>query len=438
MNAEDTEKAKAIIFYLEQGVVLSNQTAAAPPEPDDSAWRIDGGLGWQSEIDWPVYAINANEGSLIMKELSLYSGNISSAPYGHELLSAFSPKDNVRLYCNINTSDTSELPSLWAFLLIVMGMLIAMIAVTSSSMHFIQRRRRRRLGQLLSSGQVDLRTLGIQLLTVPQDTIDSFPLFVYEAHRSTEDTGGSHRSSTDKPTNDPSSMQEADDLAGKGHSIDADPKADLGIDLPPISTLPRRSPPFPQPTCPICLDDYLADGTIVRFLPCHHIFHPACIDPMLSEYSTLCPVCKASVLPERYCPKKITNTMVRQQRASRGRRNTASGRTRPSVPASSGGFPYVRHIFGRHRGPPDAGRSQPEESNNLELGGVRSSPQHEGSGTGTVGSLPAARPPSVPRTVWARQRATAIFGRQARAGATQDPASRARPRCTSMNPQCNA
>ena len=369
-----------------------------------------------------------------MKELALYSGNISSAPQAPELLSQFKPNDNVRLYCNISTSDASELPSLWAFLLIVVAMLVAMIAVTSLSMHFIQRRRRRRLRQLLSNGEVDLRTLGIQLSTVPRDVVDSFPLHVYQAYSSAGETHGSLRNSTDKPSANFSSPQEADDIADKSHSIDADPKADLGTDLPPVSTLPHRSPKFPQPTCPICLDDFLTDETIVRSLPCNHIFHPACIDPMLSEYSTLCPVCKASALPERYCPKEITNTMVRQQRASRGRRHAAHRRTGPGGFASSGGLPYVGRLFRRHGTSQDRGSRRVENSNNLELGGVPSGATHAGPEAETNGSLLAARPPSVPRSEWARQRASAMFGRQGRADTTQGPGPNTPPRCEYRSP----
>lgn len=47
-------------------------------------------------------------------------------------------------------------------------------------------------------------------------------------------------------------------------------------------------------TCSVCVDDF-EDGMQVKVLPCHHIFHPVCIDRWLSDYSSICPMCKADV-----------------------------------------------------------------------------------------------------------------------------------------------
>ena len=69
-----------------------------------------------------------------------------------------------------------------------------------------------------------------------------------------------------------------------------------------------------QPNCEICLEPYENRVTVIRELPCGHIFHPECIDQFLHEISSLCPICKASMLPEGYCPR-VTNDMVRRERA---------------------------------------------------------------------------------------------------------------------------
>ena len=44
-------------------------------------------------------------------------------------------------------------------------------------------------------------------------------------------------------------------------------------------------------TCAICVDDF-KEKVEVRELPCGHIFHPECIDEWLSNYSSMCPLCK--------------------------------------------------------------------------------------------------------------------------------------------------
>lgn len=76
-----------------------------------------------------------------------------------------------------------------------------------------------------------------------------------------------------------------------------------------------------QTTCAICLDDFVAGSTTVRELPCGHIFDPGCIDDYLTETSSLCPLCKKSVLPAGSCPIPVTNEMVRQEAAARRGQN---------------------------------------------------------------------------------------------------------------------
>jgi hypothetical protein len=44
-----------------------------------------------------------------------------------------------------------------------------------------------------------------------------------------------------------------------------------------------------QDQCPVCLDDF-EQGQPVRVLPCHHNFHPTCIDPWLLNVSGSCPL----------------------------------------------------------------------------------------------------------------------------------------------------
>jgi hypothetical protein len=47
--------------------------------------------------------------------------------------------------------------------------------------------------------------------------------------------------------------------------------------------------------CSICLDLY-EEGDKLRKLPCGHMFHMSCIDPWLLGSSSLCPMCKGSVV----------------------------------------------------------------------------------------------------------------------------------------------
>ncbi|KAJ8071318.1 hypothetical protein OCU04_001653 [Sclerotinia nivalis] len=48
--------------------------------------------------------------------------------------------------------------------------------------------------------------------------------------------------------------------------------------------------------CSICTEDF-ATGEDVRVLPCHHKYHPACIDPWLLNVSGTCPLCRHDLRP---------------------------------------------------------------------------------------------------------------------------------------------
>ncbi|KAL6749712.1 hypothetical protein V8C86DRAFT_2837045 [Haematococcus lacustris] len=51
---------------------------------------------------------------------------------------------------------------------------------------------------------------------------------------------------------------------------------------------------FTQGPCAVCLMEYEAGDELVH-LPCRHVFHKACANNWLAQYSKLCPVCKMAV-----------------------------------------------------------------------------------------------------------------------------------------------
>ncbi|KAH8154170.1 uncharacterized protein LAJ45_01938 [Morchella importuna] len=46
-----------------------------------------------------------------------------------------------------------------------------------------------------------------------------------------------------------------------------------------------------QLRCPVCMEDF-ESGVDLRVLPCHHSFHPDCIDPWLLNVAGSCPLCR--------------------------------------------------------------------------------------------------------------------------------------------------
>ena len=72
-----------------------------------------------------------------------------------------------------------------------------------------------------------------------------------------------------------------------------------GVGAAAIARLPTRVYAKPRAggtelTCAICLED-VAEGEVVRSLPCLHSYHAACIDRWLGQSAECC-VCKHNVL----------------------------------------------------------------------------------------------------------------------------------------------
>ena len=266
-----------------------------PPPVSDRSWSLEDGGQWKSDNPFPVYAIPGMLGAFLLEELAQYSGNLSQVPYGPELVKIYSSSDLIRLVGRLDVDTTSGIPSLWVFLIIVLAILLAVVFITSIIMHIIQRKQRRHLQRRVVNGEVDLEALGIKRLNVPQDILDAMPQYTYSSAEINE----------------------------KG-TIDQEKLVRSSENESAVPGSPLRKANFNQPTCPICLDDFVHGDTIVRELPCHHIYHPECIDPFLRQNSSLCPMCKKSVLPAGYCPVQVTNLMVRRERLLRrtGRRTT--------------------------------------------------------------------------------------------------------------------
>lgn len=224
-----------------------------------------------------------------MHELSLYSGNLTQVPYGANISELYHPNsaDYVRIWTQLHVDFDSATMPMWAWILIIVGLLILITGGTSLLMHVVQNRRRAALRRRVMRGDVDLEGLGIKRVKVPPEHILDFPLFTYNY---------------DPP---PTSIDNNLGTSSPGESKD--------IPVVAGSSIP---PPEYQPSCHICMDYYESKVTIIRELPCGHIFHPECIDEFLSEVSSLCPICKKSMLPKGYSPK-ITNGMVRRERATR-------------------------------------------------------------------------------------------------------------------------
>ncbi|KAL1854595.1 hypothetical protein Plec18170_004685 [Paecilomyces lecythidis] len=184
-------------------------------------------------------------------------------------------------------------------------------------------------------------------MKVPQEILDKIPVYTYpaltpppKAFLSDERTLAStlHEKDDDASAIAPAMPRFSDpDMSCstlKDFDISTIELATIRGSITDIKT--EASLTFSQPTCAICLDDFIPGSSVVRELPCAHIFHPECIDAFLIRNSSLCPMCKKSVLPPDFCPTKVTNLMVRRERLLRrahrlhengGRRNARTVRS---------------------------------------------------------------------------------------------------------------
>ncbi|KAF1356018.1 hypothetical protein EJ07DRAFT_130444 [Lizonia empirigonia] len=411
--ARNQSTTKAFLTYL------PGNSNAQPPVLNNPAWNLQDGGMWQQQNTFPTYALSSTSGNTVMDQLNLYSGNLSTVPNGAELSTIYDDSQYVRLWATVSTDSGGTLPSLWVFLVIVLAILIAAIASTSLCMHIIQRRRRNALRQRVLNGEIDLEALGVKRLTVPQETLDKLPIVTY----------------TPGPAEDAEKPIHTSTAAHNLAAVDAETGSKPSplaccLSAPAAST--TNNVTFSQLTCPICIDDFEPNETQVRELPCRHIFHPDCIDTFLLRNSSLCPMCKQSVLPPGACPVTITNMMVRRERhiarmRERSAWSAASGSAAPPVPVTL--TDHARRVpsaFGS-LGRAVAGRrifSAPERTQapraDIEMGSptpaqvVPPPPQPAPSAPAAAQPDPHdCEPPATPthnRREWARQRALHLLG----------------------------
>lgn len=174
MAAARQDPMRGFIFYL------PNNGSAQPPAVNSPIWDLGDGGKWKSTNGYPVYAVPSDVGHEMMYQSSLYSGNMTSVPYGHQIseLPGIDPRDYVRIYAEIHVSAASQMPSLWVLLLAILGILLFMLGITSGVLDLIQRSRRKSLQRRVANGEVNLEALGIKAITIPREHIRQVPLFV--------------------------------------------------------------------------------------------------------------------------------------------------------------------------------------------------------------------------------------------------------------------
>ncbi|KAL3432997.1 hypothetical protein BDV09DRAFT_172827 [Aspergillus tetrazonus] len=348
LDAARRAGTEALMFFLP----ASDDTK--PPPADDSTWLLHGDSSWESENMYPVYAIPGPAGIALMKQLSWYSNNRTLPQEQSNEFVALSETESwkVQLFSVIDLEKHGrKTPTIWGFLLAILGTILVICLILLLLYQLLQRRRREILQRQLEASAVDHQPYDLRPFRVPREFLARLPLYVYpgldgsDSHSSHLDPGScDSRGRADVVEGAATERMQAkkEDAEAEAHTTkygsyvraeettDAEqgPKtANAGSGNIPLQLCPYR--PFspttahsgfccprhikrlshPQTLCAICLDDFIPASSTVRELPCGHIYHPECIDISLTQSSSLCPLCKKSVLEPGCFPISIPDAV---------------------------------------------------------------------------------------------------------------------------------
>ncbi|KAL1988033.1 hypothetical protein VTN96DRAFT_1557 [Rasamsonia emersonii] len=341
LAASRRASVRALIFYQPQ-----SQDTGKPPPPSSPIWSLGDGGRWKKDNEYPVYAIPGPAGSKLMQELAKYSGGSTESQLDPEIMETFAPANCARLYAllDLEPSDATPVPGIWVFILAILGILFVVMILAYFSVRYMQKRRRENLRRRIIAGEIDLEHLGIKRMVVPPQVLVRLPLYIYPDLSTTKPPSPSDKTPPGSVVDDPSkpapvAAKPVVDVAAASGSQSARGEQDedeissaiLEEIWPNFNPAPRTNRlTFSQLTCAICLEDFAPGSSLIRELPCTHIFHPECIDPFLMRESSLCPVCKKSVLPPTFISDQVTNYMVHREQRMR-RLHRSHERERPGI-----------------------------------------------------------------------------------------------------------
>ncbi|KAJ5996156.1 hypothetical protein N7522_007816 [Penicillium canescens] len=327
LNAARKAGSHGLIFFQPS----LNETDI-PPSSDDPRWSINDGNQWRMENNYPVYAIPGAAGATLISDLSHFSdtgSNITTKGNSSEAFAVQPKSDRLFARVDIDTSSSGQMPSLWAFILAIAGTVLVLSLLLVVIYRLVLRKRRDILLRRINDGQIDIEALTMTPMTAPREVVDKMPLYTYLEIHPEEETTITRLNTPDDDVTLASGYNTAPSSPNEHHHL-----GDAGLKKPePVYIKPEEGDTdesqkakyrlsHTQTTCAICIDDFVAGSSLVRELPCGHIFDSGCIDPFLIENSCLCPLCKKSVLPPGSCHIAVTNEMVQREHFSRRSRPT--------------------------------------------------------------------------------------------------------------------
>lgn len=232
---------------------------------------------------------------------------------------------------NVTGEETGNMPSLWSFVLAIAGTVLVLSLLLVVIYRLVLRKRRDQLQRRIAAGQVDVEALALNQTKAPQDVVDKMPLYTYLDISSSSESSLHRKSTSDDEAEQKAVVVENISPPPAEHHAEEENRTlrNVGLRKPQAAvvnpakqetddaTRSKYRLSHTQTTCAICIDDFVAGSSVVRELPCGHIFDSECIDPFLTDNSCLCPLCKKSVLPAGSYYISVTNEMVQREHTSR-------------------------------------------------------------------------------------------------------------------------
>ncbi|PWY95584.1 RING finger domain protein [Aspergillus sclerotioniger CBS 115572] len=299
LNASQDPTPDALVFFL------PSNDDTKPPSANDPVWLLGGSAAWQSRSEFPVYAIPGAAGVTLMDQLSRDGTTNQTA-----LAQMQSGVSQLMAVIDID-SGGSKMPSIWGFILAILGTILVLTIILLLFYQLVHKRHQRELQRRLEAGEADLEQLAQHHVKVPPEFLETMPIYLFSGPNASDSGSQNEIAPFREPLADIIEEGEVEDAASQPPAFAnqvADDEPEKATD-DESARRPSQSDPEAayarhqnrlsrlQTTCAICLDDFVPMSSRVRELPCGHIFHPPCIDTSLMQSSSLCPLCKKSVLP---------------------------------------------------------------------------------------------------------------------------------------------
>lgn len=281
----------------------------------------------QNRLNCSIFSISSGVGNVVFDHMKTHVSDTPSAAPDYGLTRSFT-----RVGVTLSSSTQTKSFEIWIFSIVAFFGLFGLLNLSGIWFCYKNSVRQRSLYQRMEKGEIIHEGLDTLQLTVPPAFLNSLPIRVFgndESKRlglnkqqdmsfsyvhinsslsdaALEETNDTEESLTETNKFE-SSNDESTSISNKSFpestSEKTSPNSASVVSLYDISNSPGHKNnncnvhQISQTKCRICQVDFVEGENGIRELPCLHIYHAKCIDPVLTTFTSICPICKVSVIP---------------------------------------------------------------------------------------------------------------------------------------------